>query len=123
MTRQQMVQEFGEPGVENPTVLDLITVDPASGAVTLVMFERRPWGHGPGQFSQIEEKINRYLGYALDGFLVQHYPQYEGRAVQIRLDCAEEPRGDAELFVRAAEQAARTHGVDFRVNVTPGAPG
>jgi hypothetical protein len=119
MTREQMVQEFGEPGVENPGLLDLITVDPTSGAVILVMFERRPWGQSSAQFSQIEEKINRYLGYALDGFLVQHYPQYEGKPIQIRLDCVEEPQGDADRFVRAARQTAQAHGVDFLVNVTP----
>ena len=28
MTREQMVAEFGEPGVENPKLMDLITVDP-----------------------------------------------------------------------------------------------
>jgi hypothetical protein len=121
MTRDQMVQEFGEPGVQTPAMLDLITTDAASGAVVLAMFERRPWGLGPAQFSQIEEKINRYLGYALDGFLVQHYPQYAGRPVQIRLDCAEAPQGEAERFVQAARQATRAHGVDFVVNVAPSA--
>jgi hypothetical protein len=119
MTRQQMVQEFGEPGVQNPMLMDLITVDPSSGAVVLVMFERRSWGADPLQFRQIEEKINRYMGYALDGFLVQHYPQYQGKPVQLRLDCAEAPHGDAVRFVEAAQEATRAHGLDFLVKVTP----
>jgi hypothetical protein len=119
MTREQMIREFGEPGVQTPALLDLITVDPASGAVTLVMFERRPWGACDEQLAQIEEKINRYLGYALDGFLVQQYPHYAGKPVQIRLDCAEEPQGEADRFVAAARHATRAHGVDFLVNVTP----
>jgi hypothetical protein len=114
-----MVAEFGEPGVQNPTLMDLVTVDPASDAVVLVMIERRPWGASAQQFAQIEEKINRYLAYALDGFLVQHYPQYQGKAVQIRLDCAEAPHGDAVRFVAAAEQAIRREGLAFVVNVTP----
>ena len=29
MSREQMVAEFGAPGVENPQVLDLITTDPS----------------------------------------------------------------------------------------------
>jgi hypothetical protein len=117
MTRQQMVAEFGEPGVQNPTLMDLITVDPATEKVILVMIERRPWGAVPEQFGQIEEKINRYLGYVLDGFLVQHYPQYEGRPVIIRLDCAEEPDGEAARFVAAATHAISTQGLEFTVNV------
>src|SRR4051812_41670866 len=117
MSREQLVAEFGEPGVQNPTLVDLITVDPTSQKVVLVMIERRPWGAVPEQFGQIEEKINRYLGYALDGFLVQEYPQYEGRPVIIRLDCAEEPQGEAARFVAAAAHAISTHGLELAVNV------
>jgi hypothetical protein len=129
MTRDQMVAEFGEPGVENARMVDLITRDAAADRVVLVMIERRPWGPDARdlarQFSQIEEKINRYLGYVLDGFLVQQYPQYEGKAVRIRLDCAEAPQGEAARFVAAATAAvaAQGHGLELVVNVTQGALG
>lgn len=119
ITREQMLSEFGEPGVENSKVVDLIGVDPASDKVVLTMIESRPWGASDRQFQQIEEKINRYMGYALDGFLAEHYPQYEGKAVQIRLECAEEPRGEAILFVAAAARAAGDHGLEFVVSVKP----
>jgi hypothetical protein len=119
ITREQMLSEFGAPGVENSKVVDLISVDETSGKVILTMIERRPWGASDNQFQQIEEKINRYMGYALDGFLADHYPQYEGKAVQIRLECAEEPRGEAILFVAAAARAATDHGLEFVVSVKP----
>jgi hypothetical protein len=119
MTREQMVAEFGEPGVQNPMTMDLITSDPATGKVVLAMFERRSWGASPLQFKQIEEKINRYLGYVLDGFLAEQYPKYVGRRVQIRLDCSEAPHGGAVTFVEAAKQAIENHGLEFVVNVAP----
>ena len=119
ITREQMLSEFGAPGVENPKVVDLISVDPASDKVVLTMIERRPWGASPQQFQQIEEKINRYMGYVLDGFLADHYPQYEGKRVQLRLECAEEPHGEATLFVQAAAHAASDHGLEFVVAVKP----
>ena len=119
ITREQMLSEFGAPGVENPKVVDLISVDPASDKVVLTMIERRPWGASPQQFQQIEEKINRYMGYALDGFLAEHYPEYEGKRVQIRLECAEEPHGEAVLFVQAAARAASDHGLELVVAVAP----
>ncbi len=118
MKREEMVAEFGEPGVQNARMVDLITVDKGSDAVVLVMIERRPWNASPQQFGQIEEKINRYLGYVLDGFLAGQYPQYEGKRVQLRLDCAEAPHGDAVRFVNAAGHAVRAQGLDFVVNVT-----
>ena len=122
MKKEAWVAEFGERSVENPNVvdlMDLIKVDPASGQVVLVMIERREWDNGPQQFSQIEEKINRYMGYVLDGHLTTHYPQYEGKRVQIHLNCAEAPSGKAEAFVTAAQRAIRAHGLEFVVNVTP----
>ena len=119
MTREQWIAEFGEPSVENPSIVDLIEVDPASGQVVLVMIERRGWDSGLPQFRQIEEKINRYMGYVLDGHLTSHYPQYEGQGVQIRLNCAQAPCGEAVVFVTAAERAVRAHGLEFVVNVMP----
>jgi hypothetical protein len=123
MTRDQMVAQFGAPGVENPQVLDLITTDAATGDVLLVMVERRPWGAHPQQFRQIEEKINRYMAYALDGFLAEHHPEYVGRRVRLRLDCAEQPTGEAERFVAAAQHATQAHGLDLFVQVVPPAAG
>jgi hypothetical protein len=119
MTREQMIAEFGETGVQNAKIVDLIEVDPVSADVVLVMIERRPWGADPRQFQQIEEKINRYLGYALDGHLAEHYPQYRGKHVQVRLDCAEAPSGESRRFVDAAAHAASGHGVEFVVKVAP----
>jgi hypothetical protein len=116
MSREQMVAEFGETGVENARMLDLVTVDPDSGRVVLVMIERRLWGADPRQLGQIEEKINRYLGYVLDGFLAEQYPQYQGKEVTIRIDCAEEPHGEAVHFVAAARHAIESHGLAFAVN-------
>jgi len=119
ITQAEMLSEFGAPGVENPKVVDLISVDTVSGKVVLTMIERRAWGASDQQFQQIEEKINRYMGYALDGFLVQHYPDYEGKPVQIRLECAEAPHGEAVLFVQAAARAAADHGLELVVVVSP----
>jgi translation initiation factor RLI1 len=119
ITREQMIAEFGENGVQNPVVIDLITLDKASDTVILVMTERRPWGAVAQQFTQIEEKVNRYMGYVLDGFLAEHYPQYMGKAVRIRLDCAEAPQGESARFVEAMTDAIETHGIHFAMTVLP----
>ena len=123
ITREQMIAEFGENGVQNPMVIDLITLDKASDTVVLVMTERRPWGavaeQLTQQFNQIEEKVNRYMGYVLDGFLAEHYPQYLGKAVRIRLDCAEAAHGESARFVEAMTDAIEGHGIHFAMTVLP----
>ena len=119
LTREQMVAEFGETGVQNPMVIDLITLDRASDTVVIVMIERRRWGVVGEQLKQIEEKLNRYMGYVLDGFLAEQYPQYVGKPVQIRLDCAEAPHGEALRFVAAMTDACHGHGIHFTTAVLP----
>lgn len=119
LTREQMIAEFGETGVQNPAVVDLITLDKASDTVVLVMIERRPWDATREQFKQIEEKLNRYMGYVLDGFLAEQYPQYKGKAVQIRLDCAEAPHGEAVRFVEAMTHATASYGIHFSIAARP----
>src|SRR5262245_43880860 len=119
ITREQLVAEFGETGVQNPRVIDLITLDKSSDTVVIGMIERRAWGAAAEQLKQIEEKVNRYMGYVLDGFLGEQYPQYAGKSVQIRLDCAEEPHGEAVRFVAAMRDAIEGHGLRFAMVVTP----
>jgi hypothetical protein len=110
-----MEQEFGAPGVQNPNVVDLIE-SARDGSVLLVMTESRPWG-GYEQLRQIEEKINRYLGYVLDGYLAEHYPEHEGQPVTIRLECRDEPAGDTVDFLAEARAAIEGVGVAFDVRV------
>jgi hypothetical protein len=112
-----MIAEFGDTGVQNPAVIDLITLDKDSDTVVLAMVERRPWDATREQFKQIEEKLNRYMGYVLDGFLAEQYPQYRGKSVQIRLDCAETPHGEAARFVAAMTHATESHGIHFSTAV------
>ncbi len=119
LTREQMIAEFGETGVQNPAIVDLITLDKASDTVVLVMIERRPWDATRDQFKQIEEKLNRYMGYVLDGFLAEQYPQYRGKTAQIRLDCAEAPHGEAVRFVEAMTHATERYGIHFSIAVRP----
>jgi hypothetical protein len=122
ITQEEMLAEFGARGVENPTIVDLIALDTTSDqVVVLAMFERRPWGpdrdHARAQLGQIEEKLNRYLGYVLDGFFIQQFPRYAGKRVRLRLDCAEAPHGTAIAFLDAARRAVEHHGLELEVNV------
>jgi hypothetical protein len=111
-SRDDLVREFGEPGVQNPRVVDLIRPD--RDRVVLVMREVREW-RSEEQLHQLEEKINRYLGYVLDGFLVQHYPEYRGVPAVLELQCAEAPHGEVVEFLAEATRAVEEAGLRFEV--------
>jgi hypothetical protein len=59
------------------------------------------------------------MGYVLDGFLAEQYPQYVGKPVRIRLDCAEEPRGESVRFVDAMADSIERYGIHFAMAVLP----
>jgi hypothetical protein len=109
-----------ERGVHNPKVVDLVSLDSARDEVVLLMLEQRPWGTDAVQLRQLEEKFNRYLSYVLDGFLAEQFPQYHGKPVCFRLDCAASP-GDAErALLEAMKSFAAAEDIRFEVNVIQG---
>lgn len=98
-------------------MVDLITTDPARGEVVLAILEPRPWDGSDERLRQLEDKLNAYFGYVLDGFLARDYPDYDGMPVCVRLDCVAEP-GEAERpFMAAAARFCAAHGLRFAVEV------
>ena len=102
-------------GVQNPKVVDLVAEDPESGEVVLTILEQRAWGADPQQLHQLQDKLNSYLGYALDGYLARDYPDYGGRPVRFELVCSEAPGPDQRGFLVAFRNYADTQGIGFAV--------
>jgi hypothetical protein len=113
----RMAEEQPQRGVENPSVIDLITPDPETGEVVLSMLEQREWSDDYARLKQLEDKINAYLVFVLDGFLVSEYPEYEGRPVRIQLDCSQTPPSDSrtESMLIAARNYASSNDVNFAI--------
>ena len=116
-TAERKEPEF-QRGVENAQIIDLIAPDPVTGEVVLVVIESRPWGSDPRQLQQFDEKLNRYMGYVLDNFLVKQYPQYQGVPVRIQINCAERPEGERERrFLEGVGMVCEQNGLNFAVKV------
>ncbi|MDZ8171638.1 DUF6572 domain-containing protein [Microbacterium xanthum] len=104
------------PGIADTNKIDLVAQE-ADGTVILVMFEERPWGCDPRQSSQLQEKINLYVGYVLDGSLARQYPETTGKPVRIRLDCAEMPTGHIAHITAHAASQLRARSIEFQINL------
>ena len=103
-----------ERGIHNPRVVDLIRPD-REGGVELLMLETRPWGSDPDQLSQLEAKLNAYLGYVQTGALARDYPQYAGARVRFRLECSAPPSGEAARMLTAMREFCSSDGIAFDV--------
>lgn len=104
-------------GMHNPQIVDLITPDESTGEVVLVMLEERAWNSVPDHLRQVEAKFNAYLEYVLGGHFVKQYPQYEGRAVRLQIDCAENPHAKDSGFFTAMSNFAAGEGLRLVVSV------
>jgi hypothetical protein len=100
--------------------VDLVRLDPADGCVELLLLETRAWGNDPLQLRQLEDKFNAYLGYVQGGYLGRDYPDYAGRRVRFRLECAGAPTGEAARMLAAMRDFSECEGIGFAVEVAPG---
>ncbi len=104
-------------GVEHAHVIDIITQDGKTGEVTLIMVEQRPWDGSELRLFQLQEKINAYLSFALDGEMVEAYPQFAGKKLRLRLDCVGMPGSDVVGFLSTVREQIGFQGIDFEVRV------
>ena len=103
-------------GVHNPSKIDLVTLSP-TGRIILVMIDERPWEGRSDRLQQLQDKINTYLSFVLDGELLRRYPEAKGRAVDFRLDVAHEPDQQVLRFLDAARDQLSRDGISISVNV------
>ena len=104
-------------GVENPRVIDLVTYDPKSGEYALIMTEEREWDGSPDRVLQLQEKVNNYLSFALDGQMARQYPESVGKPIRLQLDCVAEPDAASARLIELVREKLRSEGIRLIVNL------
>ncbi len=94
-------------GLEHPGVLDALAHDARTDKVVLAMYEVRPWTGEELQLFQLQEKLNAYVSFILDGELQESFPDLATKSVEIQLRTLHDPDAKALEFIsRAREQLA-----------------
>jgi len=94
-------------GIERTGMLDAFAHDTREDVLVLAMFETRPWEHGEQQLFQLQEKLNAYVSFILDGEMKENFPHLLGKSVRIELRTSHEPSERALGFLgRARDQLA-----------------
>ncbi len=110
-------------GVEHAAVIDAIAHDPRTDEVTLLMVEARPWDGSELRLFQLQEKINTYLSFALDGEMAEAYPALMGKVLKLRLDCATTPDSMTWHFIGVVREQIGFQNIKLEVGVAdPAAP-
>jgi hypothetical protein len=103
-------------GVEFAGVIDLLTHESHSDRVQLVMFEPRPWDGGEEQLFQLQEKLNAYLSFMLDGEMTGAYPELANKPLSVVLRCLEMPSSEAVEFLAKVREQIALQGIELEVS-------
>ncbi len=104
---------MNQTGVSCPNKLDLVTR--AHDGFHLVLVEDRSLSEDDAP--ALQEKLNNYLGFAIDGGLLEQYPEARGEKVSIRIDLYAEPCLFILEFVRRYRCAIAQYGVAVELTV------
>lgn len=105
--------------LQHAHIIDLIAQDPSSLEVVLGMTELRPWDGSDLRVYQLQEKVNAYLSFALDGEMAENFPQFADLIVRLELECVEPLDEKTAYFVGLIREQIGFQGVLFTVKVTP----
>jgi hypothetical protein len=102
-------------GLENPGVLDAFAHDMRTDTLVLAMYEARPWRGEETQLFQLQEKLNAYLSFVLDGELSEAYPNFTAKPVRIQLRTVHEPDETALAFISRIREQLDLQRIEFEV--------
>ncbi len=104
-------------GLEFPHIIDLYMMDPETERVVLVMHERRPWTGSDEQIFQLQEKMNAYMSFALDGEMTDESPELADLPLRIELRCVGEPDERTLHYLTLIHDQLALHEVEFMVSI------
>ena len=105
-------------GLENPGVLDAFAHDTREDRIVLAMYENRPWEGDEMQMFQLQEKLNAYLSFLLDGEMLEAFPHLAGKSTEIQLRTRFEPDPSAWDLIRRITEQLSFQDIKFEVILT-----
>jgi len=73
-------------GLSHPGVLDAFAHDKRRDLLVLAMYESRPWNGDERQLQQLQEKLNAYASFILDGEMADAFPHFVGKLETIQIE-------------------------------------
>lgn len=102
--------------IDQAKVVDVISADPVSGAVTLTVTDHLEWGNGE-HLLLVQEKLNSYLAFVESGEVFESYPNAVGKLIKFDVVCRFQPDEEAIRFFALCGAAVKNAGFDFGYRV------
>jgi hypothetical protein len=104
-------------GVEHAHVIDIVADDAKTGEAVLIILEPRPWDGSELRLFQLQEKLNAYLSFALDGEMAETYPGLMSKPLRIQIDCLGMPDSTVVEFLSVVREQVGFQGINLEVRV------
>jgi hypothetical protein len=101
--------------IEDADSVDLV-VARRDGTVVLSMFEERPWDGSEERLRQLEEKVNSYLSFVLDGHMAAQHPDIDAKQIQIQLNYMGKMDSRTRELLPSIELTLAEYGIDFAIS-------
>ena len=106
--------------LEQPNVIDALGVDEESGRTVLVIRHPEAWDGSARQLFLLQEKLNAYLSFALDGEMAEAYPDLAKRALGLRLESVTAPDPQTLHFLGHIRRQIQFQDIELEVRVKEG---
>ncbi|HEV7868477.1 MAG TPA: DUF6572 domain-containing protein [Chthoniobacteraceae bacterium] len=104
-------------GVEHAHVIDIVAHDAQRDEAVLIMLEPRPWEESEQRLFQLQEKINAYLAFALDGEMAECHPELMTKRLRLQVDCVDMPPSAVVEFLSVVREQIAFQNIDLEVRV------
>src|SRR4051812_31517805 len=101
--------------LQNTSVIDLVARSKDGRQYELVLVVDSGEWRGKDALRALQEKLNSYASYALDGAMAADYPESEGRDKSIRIQTIDVPPEDAVQFLVKVESLLKPEGLPVRL--------
>jgi len=93
--------------------IDFIGEHKATGEVMLIMRQKSRWTGDQRDLEGLQDRVNVYLQFALDGQMAEDYPQFSGRPIRIIIACLQDPPEAVTSFVARMAEKCKSFGVEL----------
>ena len=99
--------------VDNPNTIDFVGHNPQTDIVTLGMVEEREWDGSEQRRLELEEKIQNYFSFIVDGQFAKTYPTYANKPMEMKLSCETSPDIETGRFIETVKARLAEYNIGF----------
>ena len=102
--------------LQTPDQLDLVTFDEKQDEIVMIIAATGEWSGSGSEEAALLNKLNNYVGFALEGGLAKQFPDRKWKSVRIQIDCLETLPAKLAHVVTQAQALLGKKGISLCVN-------